>query len=296
MADLRHVIPISGKDSAATAVVQMAREPGLPYEFIFCDVRMELPETYAWLSRLEQTLGISIVRIGKSLEEVIAEQNMLPSQGRRFCTKYGKIFPIRDYLGRAEAVQYFGIRADEAGRAGLKPPPNTQARYPLVELGLTIRHVYRLLGDRGIMPPDFFWRRLYETVLKRSPHLKPTVDRLSPWDRAAVFAWRSRSNCFMCFYQRRYEWVGLLEHHPELFARAEAIEHDYGTGDRRPCNDEFSWIQGLPLPELRRRADEIFAHRVKRVRAGLADLAQGRLFEEEHEPIAAVSCGLYCGK
>src|SRR5690349_3150665 len=106
---MRHIIPLSGKDSAATALVQLAREPHLPYEFIFCDVQMELPETYAWLAKLEKTLGISIVRIGKSLEEVIAEQNMLPSQNRRFCTKYGKIFPMRDYIGDDEATQYFGI-------------------------------------------------------------------------------------------------------------------------------------------------------------------------------------------
>src|SRR5438128_1813225 len=93
---MRHVITISGKDSAAAALVQLARAPDLPYEFVFCDVEMELPETYAWLAKLETTLAIKIVRIGKSLEGVIAEQNMLPSQNRRFCTKYGKVFPARD--------------------------------------------------------------------------------------------------------------------------------------------------------------------------------------------------------
>lgn len=76
---MRYIIPISGKDSAATAVVQMARQPDLPYEFLFCDVKMELPETYAWIARLEEKLGIDIRRIGRSLEDVIIEQNMLPS-------------------------------------------------------------------------------------------------------------------------------------------------------------------------------------------------------------------------
>ena len=257
---------------------------------------MELPETYAWIAKLETMLGITIIRLGKSLEEIIAEQNMLPSQGRRFCTKYGKIFPIRDYLKGTQAVQYLGIRADESDRAGLAVSTNIQPCYPLVELGLGIKHVYQILGDRGILPPDFFWERLHSTVLKRLPEYRGIVDRLSPWAKSAMFAWRSRSNCFNCFYQRRYEWVGLLEHHPDLFERAELLEHDYGTGVCRPCHVEFTWIEGLPLPELRKRADDIFNRRVKQVCLGLKDIAQGRLFKEEFEPITVTSCGLYCGK
>lgn len=293
---MRHVIPISGKDSAATAVVQLTRQPELPYEFLFCDVRMELPETYAWLSKLEGTLGISITRVGKSLESVIAEQNMLPSQVRRFCTKYGKIFPVRDFIGKDEAVQYFGIRADEEDRAGLMAPPNITARYPLVEMGLSIRHVYQILLHRGVLPPDFFWERLYRTVLARHPDYQELIESLSPWERAALFSWRSRSNCFMCFYQRRYEWVGLLEHHPALFSRAEALEHDYGTGDRRPCHDEFTWIKDLPLPELRARADAIFSARVKAVCRLLAERSQGNFIRDEFDALTVTSCGLYCGK
>lgn len=30
--------------------------------------------------------------------------------------------------------------------------PNIEARYPLVELGMGIKHVYQILGDRGILP------------------------------------------------------------------------------------------------------------------------------------------------
>ena len=100
---MRHIIPVSGKDSAATAVVQMARRPDLPYEFLFCDVRMELPETYAWIDRLESHLGVTIVRVGRSLEDIIAGENMLPSHGKRSATAW-KIFPIRDYLAGDEAI------------------------------------------------------------------------------------------------------------------------------------------------------------------------------------------------
>jgi len=293
---MRHILPISGKDSAATALVQLARAPELPYEFIFCDVEMELPETYAWLADVEKTLGIAIKRVGKSLEDVIANQNMLPSIGRRFCTKYGKIFPIRDFIGKDEAVQYLGIRADE-DRTGWFGPANITPRFPLMEMGIGIKHVYQILEHRGIVPPSFFWRRLYRAVTDGLGESALTmVENMKPWTKAMLFSWRSRSNCFNCFYQRRYEWVGLLEHHPDLFARAERLEHDYGTGPRRPCHVKFGWIQGLPLSELRTQKDTIFSKRLADVRKIVLSMQQGKLFQEEFDPMTVTSCGLYCGK
>ncbi len=233
---MRHIVTISGKDSAAAALVQLAREPDLPYEFVFCDVEMELPETYDWLARLESTFGIRITRIGKSLESVIAEQNMLPSQNRRFCTKYGKVFPARDFIGGDEATQYFGIRADESDRqAGFSGMPNITPRYPLVECGIDLPGVYAVLGARDILPPTFFWQHLFDGVWRRLDSAgRNLVRALKPWDMAALFAWRSRANCYLCFYQRLYEWVGLLEHHPSLFDRAELIETNYGSPPLAP--------------------------------------------------------------
>lgn len=294
---MRHIIPISGKDSAATALVQLARSPDLPYEFIFCDVRMELPETYAWLANLETTLGIMITRIGKSLEDVIVEQNMLPSSHRRFCTKYGKIFPARDFIGKDEATQYFGIRADESERGAFVGPANIHPAYPLVECGIDLPAVYTILGNRGVLPPAFFWNRLYQAVhLRCDESARKMIEGLKPWDREALFSWRSRSNCFCCFYQRQYEWAGLLEHHPDLFDHAEAIETRYGTGDRRPCHTEFSWMPGKPLAWVRKNAARLFADRVKQVCKIINSRLQGSLWQDDFDPMTVTSCGLYCGK
>ncbi|MBC7853479.1 MAG: hypothetical protein IAF94_08590, partial [Pirellulaceae bacterium] len=259
-------------------------------------VRMELPETYAWLAKLETTLGIKIIRIGKSLEDVIAEQNMLPSQNRRFCTKYGKVFPARDFIGGDQATQYFGIRADEVGRvAGFQGMPNITPAYPLVECGIDLPAVYTVLGNRGILPPSFHWERLYLAVLNRLDGAGiELVGNLKPWQLSSLFAWRTRANCFLCFYQRRYEWVGLLEHHPELFDRAEEIETHYGSPP--PRAELFFWIKGTPLREIRRRAPAIFSKRVTQVCKAIQARLQGTLWTEDFDPMTVTSCGLLCGK
>jgi hypothetical protein len=42
---MRHIILISGKDSLATALVQIQRSPDLPYELVHNEVKWDLPET-----------------------------------------------------------------------------------------------------------------------------------------------------------------------------------------------------------------------------------------------------------
>ena len=58
---------------------------------------------------------------------------------------------------------------------------------------------------------------------------------------------RTHSGCYFCFFQRPIEWVRLLEAHPEQFEAAmkyEKITDDPGK--------TFTWIQGMPLSELRK--------------------------------------------
>lgn len=295
----RHIIPISGKDSLCTALVQLACRSDLPYEFVFCDVRMELPETYAWLTDVERKLGIRINRVGKSLVDVITEANMLPSHQRRFCTKYGKIFPIEDYIGKDPAVQYIGFRADEnrVGK-GAFSRPNVEFSYPLQEAGIDLRGVYAILGAKGLMPPKFFWKRLWDAVWETcSETSQRFMDDLPEWSRDVLFSWRSRSNCFMCFYQRLYEWVGLLDHHPDLFAQAEQIEFDFGnvaSPNGIEVQRNFYFNQDWPLAVIRKFASEdIFRKRVDKVRNLITRM---RHSDDDLDLLATTSCGAYCGK
>lgn len=294
---MRHIIPISGKDSLATAIVQREREPDLPYEYVFCDVGMELPETMRWMDDVETYLGVTITRPGVSLLSLIEGNNLLPSMHMRFCTDGGKLAPLRKYLGDDDAVQYIGIRADEEHRANQRLSPTTTNKFPLIEEGIDLAGVYALLNERGLTPPSFFWQRLYDEVLDRcSLTYKTYVSRLPPWHLSSLFSWRSRSNCYMCFYQRMYEWVGLLEHHPDLFESAERLEKKYGQAGRIATRlvmvKDFTLRADGPLANIRLLADQIFWKRVAKVHKLVVEM--------RHEPdgnlLGTVSCGAYCGK
>lgn len=294
---MRHIIPISGKDSLATAIVQRTLEPDLSYEFIYNDTRMELPETYDWLNLVEKTLDIKIARIGKSLESIIYEQGILPSAQQRYCTRLSKIYPMNDWIGKEPATIYIGLRFDEE-RAGLVPLKNQIVRYPLKENHMKISNVYDVCKSKGLMPPKFFWERLLNRVveiLQCTPEaIRKEVSQEMVFDR--MFAWRSRPNCFMCFYQRRYEWIGLMEFHPLLFNHAKQIEERF-AGDRR--ENAFYWIQDLPLSELEKRANYYFSKRAMDCASIISKKFQGDFFNHliiDEMELAQKSCGLFCGK
>jgi len=294
----RHIIPISGKDSLATAIIQTAHQPDLEYEYIYNDTRMELPETYAWIDNVETVMGITITRAGKSLAAIIAEQKILPSPMTRYCTKYAKIFPMRDYIGKDAATIYIGIRADE-DRPGAQETKNLTVRYPLKEMGVNLALVYRLVEGKDLMPPAFFWQRIYDGVVAALGSESWIITELPKWIFDRTFAWRSRPNCYMCFYQRRYEWCGLLEHHPDLFAEAEAIESRHGYSENTKKH-AFLWIgQDMPLSYIRDNFERIVQTRIDAVAKLLRKRLQMDLFTDalfDELEAAQTSCGLYCGK
>lgn len=295
---MRHIIPISGKDSLATAIIQTARQPELEYEYIYNDTRMELPDTYEWIDKVEAVMGIAIIRAGKSLATIIEEQKILPSAMTRYCTKYAKIFPMRDYIGKDNATIYIGIRADE-DRTGAQETKNLNVRYPLKEMGVNLPLVYRLVEGKGLMPPAFYWQRIYDGVVAALGSESWIITELPKWIFDRTFAWRSRPNCFMCFYQRQYEWCGLLEHYPELFADAERIEATHGYSENTKKH-AFLWLgPDKPLSYIRENFDRIVQARIEAIAKMLRKRLQMDLFNDalfDELEAAQTSCGLYCGK
>ena len=236
---VRHICGISGgKDSSALAVYLREKVPEM--EYFFCDTGAELPETYEYLTRLEVILGKPIARLNARRGfdhwfEVF--RGALPSPQMRWCTKNMKIKPIEEWIGDEPAISYVAIRADEANRKGyISTKPNIETRFPFVEDDINHDDVLRILSDAGIGLP-------------------------------AYYEWRTRSGCYFCFYQRKAEWIGLSERHPDLFERAVAIEQkvlkdagvdrDADFGDRAMRGRQYTWSGGETLLQLRSRRDEI---------------------------------------
>lgn len=223
---IRHLLGLSGgKDSSALAVYMRDRVPEM--EYFFSDTGKELPETYQFLDRLEVFLGKPIARL--NMERDPSENRdfdhwltlyggLLPSSQVRWCTVNLKIRPFEEYVGEDKAYNYVAIRADE-DRVGYKPLKtaslrNIEPKYPFKEDGITKEDVYRILEESGLGLPDYY-------------------------------KWRTRSGCYFCFFQRKSEWVGLLEQHPALFELAKGYEKfNEETGER------FTWSQGESLEEL----------------------------------------------
>ena len=238
---MRHVCGISGgKDSSALAVYLGRMRPDLEIEYFFCDTGAELPETYEYLIRLETVLGKPIARLNAERGfdhwfEVY--RGMLPSPQVRWCTRMMKIAPLEAWIGDDPTTSYVAIRADEASRKGyVSTKPNITSVFPFVEEDVDHEGVLRILDDAGIGLPSYY-------------------------------EWRTRSGCYFCFYQRKAEWVGLAERHPELFERAVAIENKVllaagadGDADFTATamqGRSYTWSGGETLVELRSRSDEI---------------------------------------
>jgi hypothetical protein len=209
-------------------------------EYFFCDTGAELPETYEYLDRLEVALGKRITRLNarRGFDHWFeVYRGALPSPQMRWCTKKMKIEPIEEWIANDPAISYVAIRADEGNRKGyVSTKPNIQAVFPFVEDGINHDGVLRILEEAGIGLPSYY-------------------------------EWRTRSGCYFCFYQRKAEWIGLADRHPELFERAVAIERktmkdagadgDASFGDFAMRGRQYTWSGGETLVELVTRRDEI---------------------------------------
>lgn len=224
----RHVLGISGgKDSAALAVYMRDRVPNM--EYYFCDTGAELPETYEYLSRLEAVLGKAIARLNPERDFdhwLWIYQGALPSPQMRWCTKNLKIKPFEAWVGEDTAFSYIAIRADENRDGYISRKPNIVPVFPFKTDGVDKEGVMRILDEAGIGLPSYY-------------------------------DWRTRSGCYFCFFQRKAEWVGLEERHPDLFAKAVAYEEKVNYEATAMKGRTYTWAGTETLVELLSRKDLI---------------------------------------
>jgi Phosphoadenosine phosphosulfate reductase family len=257
----RHILGLSGgKDSTALAILLHQEIPQM--EYFFCDTHEELPETYEYLERIKARLGIKIEYLSakRGFEHWLdVYGGVLPSPQMRWCTRQMKIHPLEKFIGDDTTISYIGIRADEHRDGYISTKPNIQPAYPFKERGLVKADV---LEESGIGLPSYY-------------------------------QWRSRSGCYFCFFQRKYEWVMLQEKHPDLFDRAVQYEQEHKDGRT------YTWTQGETLLELISRKDKIIAdHKKAMIRQQqtqpnrpLAEALEAVL-DEENDMLPCLACHL----
>ena len=223
---MRHILGLSGgKDSAALAIYLKDQGHDEHMEYFFCDTGAELREVYEYLDRLEDYLGTSIQRLssGRDFDHHLKRFNgFLPAPHARWCTRVMKLEPLEAFVGNDPCISYVGIRADENRGGYISHKSNIKAVYPFIDEGIVKSDVFRILED-SVGVPDYY-------------------------------KWRSRSGCYFCFFQRRDEWIGLADNHPDLFAKAKKYEKTGSSAER-----SFTWVQGMTLDEVLAQRETIIA-------------------------------------
>lgn len=264
---VRHVLSLSGgKDSAALAVFMKGKVAEM--EYAFCDTDKELPETYEYLERLQAYLGKPIIRLNASRgfdHWLQVYGNYLPSGRMRWCTRMLKLKPFEEYVGDDEVVSYVGIRADEDRDGYISSKPNIKAIYPLKEAGIVEADVYRILEEAGLGVPKYY-------------------------------EWRTRSGCYFCFFQRKAEWVGLKERHPDLYEKAKAYEKfDDSTGVRYTWSERES-LEELEQPariaEIKQRQAQALESEAKQTKGQKLYQILGNVLDEEDDATPCTICTL----
>jgi len=221
----RKILSLSGgKDSAALAIYMKDREPEM--EYVFCDTGKELPETYDFLNKLEAYLGKPILRLNSEFSFdhwLQVYSGFLPSARMRWCTKMLKLKPFERYCGDDLVHSYVGLRADEDRQGYISSKPNIIPFYPFRKDGIVVSDVFQILETNGLGLPGYY-------------------------------QWRTRSGCYFCFFQRKAEWIGLMDYHPDLFEKAKAYEKAATASCER-----YTWSQGESLIELALRREQVLA-------------------------------------
>jgi 3'-phosphoadenosine 5'-phosphosulfate sulfotransferase (PAPS reductase)/FAD synthetase len=265
---VRHILGLSGgKDSTALAILMRNKHPDLEIEYFFCDTNKELPETYEYLERIKARLGIQIKYLSaeRDFDHWLAlHDGYLPSPKSRWCTEQMKIKPLEKFVGSDKAFSYVGIRADEERDGYISTKPNIKPVFPFKEHRLVKADILRLLEESGIGLPDYY-------------------------------RWRSRSGCFFCFFQRKYEWVMLAEEHPNLFAEALRYEQEHKDGR------QYTWTQGETLLELLTRREQIITDHEKKMTIAIEkkstagqSLVQvlSAVLEDDNDSLPCLMCSL----
>jgi len=245
MKNEKHVLGVSGgKDSEALAVYMRGNSPEIDIDYFFTDTGKELPEVYSFLGKLEGYLGKPILRLNPDRDFdfwLMKHNNFLPSPQARWCTICMKLKPFEKWVNEfirqgLQVYSYVAIRSDEEYRAGYQSRNDKlEVLLPFKENGIDKINVLEILNNSGLGLPDYY-------------------------------KWRSRSGCTFCFFQRKIEWVNLLEIHPDAFEEAKQYEKTSEVHGSSFTWSENESLEDLSKPERVSQIKEEYKKRLERAK------------------------------
>lgn len=202
------VVALSGgKDSTAMALELKIREPR-DYTYLITPTGNEPPEMHNHWQKLECLLGKPLTVVTRStLVQLIKDQNCLPNNRMRWCTRMLKIEPCLGWIReQIEPVTlYVGLRADEEDRKGIYDS-DVIPDFPMRRWGWTVDDVLDCLYRNGVSVP---WR----------------------------------TDCLDCYGQRLSQWRRYWQTYPTQWAEGEALEALTGHTFRNASRD--TWPAGM---------------------------------------------------
>lgn len=227
MSPILHILSFGGGVNSVALMIWLLRNEQPLDEVVFADTGGELPETYAYLPLVEDYLAqhdIPFRRItarvaGRDLYETCWERKVFPSAIWRWSTRDFKVKPIYRYYRslHTEVNQYLAICYDEFERMRTSDASYVMNLYPFVEHRVSRARCEEIIREAGLPIPV-------------------------------------KSSCYFCPFSSLDRWKWLYENHPDLYAKAVALEENSKHFPSQRLTDQvFRKRASITLRELPQR-------------------------------------------
>lgn len=233
---MRHIVPLSGKDSAALAFLLRKLYPERVFEYIMTPVADREPEELIpWLQDVAGRCGGELQLITTTTFTDLLDKwgGMLPSPRVRWCTRALKIEPFEKHVQGHECTIYLGLRNDEDRDGNTGEKQGLIYEYPLRDHEVDQCGALLLIAEGfGVdVPPDASENDLWPLLIE--------VGALPRF-----YEWLSHANCYGCIFWNVTMWRKLYERMPEKYWTFSAQES---------VGSNFTYVHGWTLAQLAQR-------------------------------------------
>lgn len=225
------IVAYGGGANSSAMLIEMKRRRHIPDLILFADTGGERPETYVgveqvseWCVRNGFPKIITVVHTFKgqpeTLENACLRKRMLPSiaYGFKSCSLKHKVEPQNHYANQwkpamdawksgRKCVKAIGYDASEERRAKIRSDDKYEYWYPLIDWNIYREDCVAICKSEGLEI--------------------------------------GKSSCFFCPSMKRREIVALAKEHPDLAARAIAMEENAELTSVKGLGRSFSWKEFL---------------------------------------------------